>query len=230
MKLKQVLLGTMLVASLSAASAAQKHYEAFTLDYNDDTVLGDPSFSFGGGGGPTGFGWSLSTSIQVSSPGDTNPVVRNFILPSFTITAKPGWALSGDLNSFLGNLSFTEFGEASTSASASAQVSIDGGTPIAAGGELDKTSVLDGPLLRSGYFSGRASTASGGFSVLTVSNASLTLQAQDGTAVVFGQPQNILEFSFTAAAVPEPETWALLMAGLGLVGYAARRRAAKPAA
>ena len=43
MKLKQVLLGTMLVASLSAASAAQKHYEAFTLDYNDDTVLGDPA-------------------------------------------------------------------------------------------------------------------------------------------------------------------------------------------
>jgi hypothetical protein len=27
-------------------------------------------------------------------------------------------------------------------------------------------------------------------------------------------------------AVPEPETWAMLLAGLGLVGFAARRRAA----
>lgn len=40
---------------------------------------------------------------------------------------------------------------------------------------------------------------------------------------------NGLQISFTgdriafAAAVPEPETWALLLAGLGLIGFAARR-------
>ncbi|MEW5787510.1 MAG: PEPxxWA-CTERM sorting domain-containing protein [Pseudomonadota bacterium] len=33
------------------------------------------------------------------------------------------------------------------------------------------------------------------------------------------------ELSFNAAPVPEPETYALMLAGLGLVGFAARRRA-----
>ncbi|MCZ2421077.1 MAG: FxDxF family PEP-CTERM protein, partial [Burkholderiales bacterium] len=28
----------------------------------------------------------------------------------------------------------------------------------------------------------------------------------------------------SVAAVPEPETWALMLAGLGLLGFAARRR------
>ena len=32
------------------------------------------------------------------------------------------------------------------------------------------------------------------------------------------------EFHFEVAAVPEPETWALMMAGLSLLGFAARRR------
>lgn len=35
--------------------------------------------------------------------------------------------------------------------------------------------------------------------------------------------------SFILAAVPEPETYAMLLAGLGLVGFAARRRAKKAA-
>ncbi|MCZ2440541.1 MAG: FxDxF family PEP-CTERM protein, partial [Burkholderiales bacterium] len=30
--------------------------------------------------------------------------------------------------------------------------------------------------------------------------------------------------SLSVAAVPEPETWALMLAGLGLLGFAARRR------
>jgi len=36
--------------------------------------------------------------------------------------------------------------------------------------------------------------------------------------------QSSLSFSATAAAVPEPATWALLISGFGLVGMAARRR------
>jgi hypothetical protein len=33
--------------------------------------------------------------------------------------------------------------------------------------------------------------------------------------------------SFAIAPVPEPETWAMMLLGLGVVGYAARRRAAR---
>jgi hypothetical protein len=42
-------------------------------------------------------------------------------------------------------------------------------------------------------------------------------------------PGNNLSFtptSFSIAPVPEPETWAMMLLGLGVVGYAARRRAA----
>lgn len=38
------------------------------------------------------------------------------------------------------------------------------------------------------------------------------------------------DFHGPAAAVPEPETWAMLLAGFGLVGWQARRRARKQAA
>ena len=34
-------------------------------------------------------------------------------------------------------------------------------------------------------------------------------------------------FNFTAAAVPEPETYAMMLAGLGMLGFLARRRSAK---
>ncbi len=41
---------------------------------------------------------------------------------------------------------------------------------------------------------------------------------------------NVVVTDFTAAPVPEPETYAMLMAGLGLLGVAARRRKARDAA
>jgi len=54
------------------------------------------------------------------------------------------------------------------------------------------------------------------------------VEAGTYTALVFGDPGgafNAGSYGITvAAAVPEAETWALLMVGLGLVGMVARRR------
>lgn len=45
----------------------------------------------------------------------------------------------------------------------------------------------------------------------------------DPAAIIARTPQIVSRFA--VAAVPEPETWAMLLIGLGLVGFAARRRA-----
>jgi len=48
-----------------------------------------------------------------------------------------------------------------------------------------------------------------------------------GIRTVFTTTANVgTVFNVTAAAVPEPATWALMLAGFGMVGYALRRRRA----
>ncbi len=45
-----------------------------------------------------------------------------------------------------------------------------------------------------------------------------------------GNESGYLSANFNVSAVPEPETYAMMLAGLGLLGFAARRRKAKAAA
>nr|MCU0843167.1 PEPxxWA-CTERM sorting domain-containing protein [Thiobacillaceae bacterium] len=47
-----------------------------------------------------------------------------------------------------------------------------------------------------------------------------------GTIITAGGPENPSPSVVRTPPVPEPETWALLLAGLGLVGWAGRRRPA----
>jgi hypothetical protein len=46
----------------------------------------------------------------------------------------------------------------------------------------------------------------------------------EGMSVAQNEPLSIDNFSVTLQPVPEPETYALMLAGLGLVGFAAKRR------
>lgn len=124
---------------------------------------------------------------------------------------------------------FNEVGSgAYTSVAGTASVSVDGDGPASTGGALSRnvTSTTLG-VYASGYYEGSASAPYGSFRTLSLSGGSLTLQAGGGAfASVIATDQNELRFSFTAVAapVPEPEVWALLLAGTGLVGWATRRR------
>ena len=70
-------------------------------------------------------------------------------------------------------------------------------------------------------------TFGGSMTVLTAGN--VTLKLQDRNAVASGNDFAVDNISLTSA-VPEPETYAMLLAGLGLVGFMSRRKSAKKAA
>lgn len=83
---------------------------------------------------------------------------------------------------------------------------------------IDFTSVTLNGILLSISNSGSLSTA---FTVTDLIN-----QPGPATLIINGISGNLGSYggNFNVAAVPEPETYALMMAGLGLVGFAARRK------
>lgn len=52
----------------------------------------------------------------------------------------------------------------------------------------------------------------------------ITVQAALVDVVTFSTYSNLLLDDITINAVPEPETYAMLLTGLGLIGFAARRK------
>jgi hypothetical protein len=121
-------------------------------------------------------------------------------------------------------LVFTEFGGATTGILAYAKVSVDGGPTVSLSGGIGWTVTSSSPGFLQGYFSDTYS-APGAFTSFSVSDAKIVLSASGGLGSSIGaQPQNKLEISFTAVPVPEPETFAMLLSGLAIVGWMARRR------
>lgn len=224
MQFKQAGVALALVWGLSAAQAATVDFEAFTLEYDDQSALGSLSGSFSSSDNLVGFNWNLPSSLKVVSVDGPAKSV-NFSLPSFTITAKPGWTLSGPLSSFFGNLSFVEVGiDAQTSASVVAGLTIDGiSGPVTGNINRVVTDSSFGNYI--GYYGETATQAYGSFQTLSVTNPTLTLTAGGGIyAAVFANEQNQFRVAITAAPVPEPESWAMMLAGVGLLAGLARRR------
>lgn len=227
MKLKPLIAALSLMAGLSAASAATLNAGPYSLSYDETTTFGYLASWFSSSGNTYGFTWNFSPAASVASLGAT--VVNTVNLPSFTLTANPGYALSGGFNASLGDLGYTEVGGATTGILAYGDVSVDGGAPINLNGhQVSWTQTTAGSGFALGYFRDSLTLPIGSFNSISLSNAHLDLSASGGVfSTINVTPQNKLEFSFTAAPVPEPETYAMLLAGLGMVGAIARRRKQK---
>lgn len=225
MKVRLLAAGLLAWACAFSASAdtITEDLGGYQLTYDNSTFLGGTAYSFSSGGNTVGFGWNLPVAIQVVSTGSST--TASFALPDFTVTANAGYILQSPMTGFLGNLVFNEVTGA-TSASVDALTAINGSSDyVPVSGLLDRFETVTLGEFRSGYYSGTATLNSGSFTSFSVKNAVLTLNASSETfASIIAQPQNELKISFVAAPVPEPETYAMMLAGIGLLATIARRR------
>ena len=102
-----------------------------------------------------------------------------------------------------------------------------------------RVSLFDNNFLASFDFLSVAITRTGGGTVATLlapGNTTFTPTSVGSyTAVVFGDAgtfagRSVSTFGVTVAAVPEAETWAMMLIGMGLVGWQLRRKAKASAA
>lgn len=224
MRIKPILAALALLSTVPLASALQVQDNGpYTIAYDETTVFGYLSGWYSSSP-DHGFNWNVPDAVQVVSTGDL--VTAEFVLPSFTVTANPGWALS-DPRAFLGQIVFTEFGGAFTAMSIEADVSVNGGPAMPLVDSVDWQLTGTAPLVDfyTGYFAETWGPLSGGFTSLSVSNVKLTLTAEGGAlGAITAQDQNQLRVSFNVSAVPELETYAMMLAGLGALGWMSRRR------
>ncbi len=226
MKLKPTVMALSMLAAVSSVSAMTvAHIGPATVTCDETTTLGFLSGSFSSGNND-GFSWTLPNSAQVVSFGPTADTLVN--LPSFTLAKNMGWNLSGAVKAFLGNPSFTEINgatNATTNIFGTADISVNGGPAATTSGLVGFTITTISCPFVGGYFLQAVSLPVCGFTSRAQSNATLNFSASGGTfSTINSNPQNKLEFSFTAMSVPEPETAAMLLSGRATLGWLARRR------
>lgn len=200
----------------AGAATVSQSFAEYTVTYDDATVLG--SIDFFSSGSRFGFGWNLPASISVSG---TSALVE---LPSFTVSANPGYTLTGSIGGYLDKLYFGELHTASTFAGIGGTLSLDSNTVVSFASPLTRTTLLSLPGLTTGYYSYAGSTDPGAsFASFGVSDFALLIAATD-YAAVSGLGQATLKVEFSAVPVPEPDQYALLLAGLCMMSLVARRR------
>ena len=218
-QLASSVLAAFFVLGAPVASATVFSTPEYTVDYDGSTSLGSISSwnnSF--------FAWSIPTTVGASTLGTA---VESFALPSFTLTPNAGYTLSESIGGFVGNLSFTAILGGTVAATVTGNVSVNGGLPQSVAEPLVATLnappndfggiLVANPTYNTGTGTITSLVFSGGF-------LNLTTVANGGFAGISAQPQNVFSISFTTAPVPEPESYAMLLAGMCLIGAVVRRR------
>jgi hypothetical protein len=220
MMLKSVAAAAAFLMASLASAATVYNAGAYTVTYDQSTLLGTISGSWSSAGNTFGFEWSVPTGVSLANNGGP-AASATFALPSFTLVANPGYELSGTLVGSLGNISYAEF-NGSTGMQADVTVKLNNGADWV----VPTTALTKSPTNAfQGYFSGTGSVPLSGVTSFELKNATITLTATAGSFAAIGaQPQNTFSFSFAAVPVPEPESYALLLVGLGAIGLFSRRR------
>ncbi|RTL24418.1 MAG: PEP-CTERM sorting domain-containing protein [Burkholderiales bacterium] len=208
--------------ALPAVATTTLNAGPYSVTYNETTPGFGSISALGSGASSVSFEWSVNPVVNVSSVGGA-PVSATFAIPDFTISVNPGYTLSGAISASLGNITYFLLGSnATASITTTGKVSIDGAAPVTIAPTALPVTVVTPTF---GYFAGSGSYSVAGFSTASLSAASITLSASGGNFVSIGaQPQNKLRFEFTATPVPEPSVYALMLAGLGVLGLRTRRR------
>ena len=161
---------------------------------------------------------AIHASYSVQTDGTLGVLAENNLLGFSGVLTRNGEArpfastLSGGLQSLVGT---------SLIATASQLIFDFGGD----GGFAFATISFDGePVLRAVCFASAAATCPGGESLGTTLIFGLTPEEEFDFAYVAAASEPMVIATAAAAAVPEPASWALLVAGFGLTGAALRRR------
>jgi len=223
MRLKHSLVSLWIVSmGIGGVQAAQQTLSstAFDITYDDalvglfgtPTLLGNSLF-FAPSGSP-GFTAQTGAGIDV-----TNSTF------AFTITANPGFALDSFSLTEEGDYFF--FGD-TAGVDVSGQLRVK---PLTSGSSTLTANVADTSFVanaaldfqthdwQTGAFISTSPMSVGQVSIQNI----LAAYAAGDLAYSFIEKKNV-ELTIGVSAVPEPETYALMLAGVGMVGFAARRR------
>ncbi len=226
---KSLLASLLLLAFASAANAATYHADHFTVTYDEEFWGTTVS---GGSGGAFSFATLDELGLSLTSTGTRSLVMKEGTWngnTGLTIVADAGYHIAGITSGATGAINATP--GSGTGTEAFAQVATNaywysGATYIGSIDTLNQTyRGVYGTSGSNGSFDAHGSIvfapALGEIRLdyYTQGNTGAKGLGSTGTAI-----QSSAYFNVVTAPIPEPESYALLLAGLGLMGTVARRR------